>query len=561
MRWENLRDSGQDSFDEQDQSDSGNDARVQAAPPLPLPLAGGIRRTFDTPGFAGITFYEIRAKSIINKVPGQSRVPFQWTLNPYRGCTHACTYCLAGNTPIRMADGSTRALARLRIGDEICGTERRGRTRRYVTTTVLAHWKTVKPAFRVALADGTAIVASGDHRFLTDHGWKHVAGAANGLGHWPYLVEGDRLMGAGDAADRSTRTRIDGHAVTTHPGLAIVSVESLGAEITMFDITTGTGDFLAAGVVSHNCFARNTHTYLDLDAGRDFDTQVVVKVNAPDLLRRELAAPRWAGGHIAMGTNVDCYQRAEGRYQLMPGIIRALRDFGNPFSILTKGTLILRDLPLLREAAEVTSVGLSMSIGFVDEAMWRSVERGTPSPRRRLDAVRTMSDAGFAVSVLMAPILPGLTDTDESIDATVKAIAESGAASVTPLPLHLRPGAREWYLAWLTDAHPELVPRYRRLFGSGSYQADAAQRDTTARVRMAARRYGISTSGASEAREVPEADERRSATEVSRARLFAPNGRAEPRRGEQRRGEPRQGELRRGEPRRGRPEVEQPGLW
>ena len=542
VRWENLRDSGQDTFDDYDQSDASQATGARAAPPLPLALAGGVRRTFDTPGFAGITFYEIRAKSIINKVPGQSRVPFQWTLNPYRGCTHACTYCLAGNTPIRMADGRTKTLARLRIGDEICGTERRGRTRRYVTTTVLAHWKTAKPAFRVRLADGTEIVASGDHRFLTDNGWKHVAGAANGLGHWPYLVEGDRLMGAGaDGGDRSARIRLDGRPVTTRAGLAVVSIESLGTEITMFDVTTGTGDFVAAGVVSHNCFARNTHTYLDLDAGRDFDTQVVVKVNAPDLLRRELAAPRWAGGHIAMGTNVDCYQRAEGRYQLMPGIIRALRDFGNPFSILTKGTLILRDLPLLREAADVTSVGLSMSIGFVDEAMWRSVERGTPSPRRRLDAVRTMSDAGFAVSVLMAPILPGLTDTDESIDATVKAIAESGAASVTPLPLHLRPGAREWYLAWLADVHPELVPRYRRLFGSGSYQADAAQRDTTARVRMVARRYGISTSGASEAHEVPEAIERRSPTEVSRARLFAPNGRDRPRRGQS--------------------EIEQPGLW
>jgi DNA repair photolyase len=542
VRWENLRESGQDGFDEQDTTDAGKDERVRAAPPLPLALAGGVRRTFDTPGFAGITFYEIRAKSIINKVPGQSRVPFQWTLNPYRGCTHACTYCLAGNTPIRMADGSTKMLARLRIGDEVCGTLRRGRLRRYVVTTVLAHWKTVKPAFRVRLADGTDIVASGDHRFLTDHGWKHVAGAANGLGHWPYLIEGDRLMGTGvNGTDRSTRVRLDGHPVATHGGLAVVSVESQGTETTMFDMTTGTGDFLAAGVVSHNCFARNTHTYLDLDAGRDFDTQVVVKVNAPDLLRRELAAPRWAGGHIAMGTNVDCYQRAEGRYELMPGIIRALRDFGNPFSILTKGTLILRDLPLLREAAEVTSVGLSMSIGFVDEAMWRSVERGTPSPRRRLDAVRAMSDAGFAVSVLMAPILPGLTDTDESIDATVKAIAASGAASVTPLPLHLRPGAREWYLAWLADVHPELVPRYRRLFGSGSYQADAAQRDTIARVRMAARRYGISTSGASEAREVPEANQDRSPTEASRARLFAPNGRARPS--------------------RGKPDVEQPGLW
>src|SRR5215467_3338978 len=140
------------------------------------------------------------------------------------------------------------------------------------------------------------------------------------------------------------------------------------------------------------CFARNTHTYLDLDAGHDFDTQIVVKTNAGELLRRELAAPTWRGEPIAMGTNVDCYQRAEGRYRLMREILAALRDFANPFSILTKGTLILRDLDLLRQAAEVTSVGLSMSIGFVDEGMWRSVEPGTPSPRRRLDVVKRLTD-------------------------------------------------------------------------------------------------------------------------------------------------------------------------
>ncbi|HEY7174134.1 MAG TPA: Rv2578c family radical SAM protein [Micromonosporaceae bacterium] len=471
MRWDNLK------------TDAG---------PVPLALAGGVRRTFDTPGFAGMTFYEIRAKSIINRVPGQSRVPFEWTINPYRGCSHACRYCLAGDTPIRMADGRSKPLARLRIGDEICGTERRGRARRYTTTTVLAHWKTVKPAFRITLDDGTSLVASGDHRFLTDRGWKHVAGSASGLGHWPFLAIGDRLMGAGAAgATAGVRVRIDGFPVTTHASLAVTSVEALGRDLTMYDVTTGTGDFLAAGVVSHNCFARNTHTYLEFDAGRDFDTQILVKVNAPELLRRELAAAKWGGGHIAMGTNVDVYQRAEGRYKLMPGIISALRDFGNPFSILTKGTLILRDLPLLREAAKETSVGLAMSVGFVDEDVWRSAEPGTPAPRRRLDAVRALTDAGFSVAVLMAPILPGLTDTDESIDATVRAVAASGATSITPLPLHLRPGAREWYMTWLSREHPDLLPRYKRLFGSGSYQAGAAQRETTARVRTAARHYGV----------------------------------------------------------------------
>src|SRR5262249_32381792 len=186
-----------------------------------------------------------------------------------------------------------------------------------------------------------------------------------------------------------TRKRtITGSALKSNATLDVVSITPLGLDLPMYDITTETGDFIANGVVSHNCFARNTHTYLEFNAGRDFDTKVVVKVNAPQLLRKELAREAWTGAHIAMGTNVDCYQRAEGRYGLMRGIISALRDHANPFSILTKGTLITRDLDLLRQAAGVTSVGVSFSVGFVDEAIWREVEPGTPSPRRRLDAVR-----------------------------------------------------------------------------------------------------------------------------------------------------------------------------
>ncbi|MEH1097980.1 Rv2578c family radical SAM protein [Micromonospora sp. CPCC 205561] len=322
MRWENLA----------APPDEGIPGRAApATPPLPLALPGAVARTFDTPGFAGMTFYEIQAKSIINRVPGASRVPFEWTINPYRGCSHACRYC----------------------------------------------------------------------------------------------------------------------------------------------------------------FARNSHTYLDLDAGADFDRKVIVKVNAGELVRRELAAPRWRGAPVAMGTNVDCYQRAEGRYELMPQIIAALRDFANPFSILTKGTLILRDLPLLRQAAEVTRVGLSFSVGFVDERLWRAVEPGTPSPRRRLDAVRALTDAGFEVGVLMAPILPGLSDDEGSIDDTVAAIAAAGAASVTPLALHLRPGAREWYARWVGRGFPHLVPRYRELYRSGAYAPQSYQRELTARVRIAARRHGL----------------------------------------------------------------------
>ncbi len=205
MRWDNLNDTADDATTARNALFSAESVTT---------------RTFETPEFAGITFHEIRARSIVNRVPGASRMPFEWTVNPYRGCSHACVYC----------------------------------------------------------------------------------------------------------------------------------------------------------------FARKTHSYLDLDTGLGFDSQIVVKVNAPELLRKRLASARWHGEHIAMGTNVDCYQRAEGRYALMPGIITALTEHANPFSILTKGTLILRDLPLLAEAARVTRVGVSVSVGFTDETLWRTVEPGTPAP-------------------------------------------------------------------------------------------------------------------------------------------------------------------------------------
>jgi DNA repair photolyase len=448
---------------------------LNSAQPLPFEVPGAVIRTFDTPGFTGMTFYEIHARSLINRVSAASQVPFEWTVNPYRGCSHACVYCLDGDTPILMADGHTRPLAELRVGDKIYGTVRFGRKRRYAVTEVLDHWVSYKPAFRITLADGTQLIASGDHRFLTSRGWRHAAA-------------GDRLTGFGMNPPTGA---LEGEYVTNSPDLDVVDVEPVDMKLNLFDITTGTGDFIANGVVSHNCFARNTHTYLDLDAGHDFDSKIVVKVNAPELLRRELARPSWKRAPIAMGTNVDCYQRAEGRYELMPGILSALRDFANPFSILTKGTLILRDLELLKQCAAVTTVRLAVSVGFVDEKLWRSVEPGTPSPKRRLDVVRRLSDAGFGVNVLMAPILPLLTDTEESVDRTVAAIAASGAAAVTPIPLHLRTGAKEWYATWLRRERPDLLPEYRQLYGSRAYLSQEQQRIITARVRSAARRHGL----------------------------------------------------------------------
>jgi DNA repair photolyase len=212
------------------------------------------------------------------------------------------------------------------------------------------------------------------------------------------------------------------------------------------------------------CFARPTHTYLEMDAGRDFETKIVVKVNAPEVLRRQLAAKRWKGDHIAMGTGTDPYQRVEGRYRLMRGILEALIDHRNPFSILTKGTLILRDVDLLLRAAEVAPVSAAFSIGTLDEAVWRETEPGTPSPRARIDAIRQLTRAGIPTGVLMAPVLPGLSDRPEQLRAVVEAALGAGATHVTPILLHLRPGVREEFLPWLEANHPELAERYGRMY-------------------------------------------------------------------------------------------------
>ena len=212
------------------------------------------------------------------------------------------------------------------------------------------------------------------------------------------------------------------------------------------------------------CFARPTHTYLDMDAGRDFETKIVVKVNAPEVLRRELAAKRWKGEHIAMGTNTDPYQRAEGRYRLMRGILEALIDHLNPFSILTKGTLILRDLDLLVRAAEHAPVSAAFSIGTLDEKVWRETEPGTPHPKARIDAVRQLTEEGIPTGVLMAPILPGLSDRPEQLREVVEAAIDAGATHVSPIMLHLRPGVREQFLPWLEEHHPDLLSRYLQMY-------------------------------------------------------------------------------------------------
>ena len=624
-------------------------------------------REIGTGEFRGLEFLHVRARTIINKVSPKSTVPFRHTINAYRGCSHACSYCQVGGTPILMADGRTKPLCDVRIGDRVYGTERRGVYRRCVTTDVLDHWSTVKPAYRVTLEDGTELVASGDHRFLSNRGWKHVTGTEWGPLCRPHLTLNNKLIGTGRFASppvedaeyrrgylcgmirgdgsvghysyaRPRRTKFDVHrfrlalidleplqrtrrylaeegitttefafqeavgehkalrairtsaraavvaikdvirwppvpsdqwrkgylagifdaegscsrgilrisntdaeiidyltsslrtfgfafavedpnrangilsvritgglrerlrffltvdpAITrkrTIEGMAIrgrnrprvASIESLNVDIPMYDITTGTGDFIANGVVSHNCFARPTHAYLNLDPATDFDRVIVVKVNAVEKLRAELAPRRWRGDHIAMGTNTDPYQRAEGKYRLTQGIIEVLGEARNPFSILTKGTLVLRDLDRLVEAARRTTVELCFSIGTLDEDVWRATEPGTPHPRKRIDAVARLNEAGIPCGVLVAPILPGLSDRRQQLDEVVRACVGAGAPSISPVLLHLRPGVKEHYLGWLSDAHPELLERHQRMY-PGSYAPARERQRVTKLVR------------------------------------------------------------------------------
>src|ERR687885_896220 len=270
-------------------------------------------RTFDAPEAMDVRFYEVPAKSALNHVPKQSRMPFRWTINPYRGCSHACVYC----------------------------------------------------------------------------------------------------------------------------------------------------------------FARPTHTYLDFNAREDFEREIVVKVNAPELVRAELGRPSWKGDHVALGTNTDPYQWVESRYRLMPGIWEALRDSGTPCSILTKSPLLLRDIGLMKQIAERSSFAANLSVPTLDEKAWRATEPHTPHPRKRLEAVAELNRAGIPTGILVAPLMPGINDAPEQVERILELAAEAGAASVGGITLHLRGEVKQLFFEWLRVHRPDLIPRYERLYSRGAYAAPA----------------------------------------------------------------------------------------
>jgi DNA repair photolyase len=217
------------------------------------------------------------------------------------------------------------------------------------------------------------------------------------------------------------------------------------------------------------CFARPTHEYLGLNLGEDFDRKIVVKINAVEKVRAELADPKWTGESIAMGTNTDPYQRCEGKYKLTRGVVQALTERANPFSILTKSALVLRDLDLLKQAASKMDVSVNFSIGTLDERAWRATEPGTPNPRRRVEAMRQLAAAGIRTGALIAPVLPGISDGRDQLREVVEAIQGTGGAIIGALPLHLRPGTREHYLSWLEQFDPALHDRYLTAYAGRAY--------------------------------------------------------------------------------------------
>ena len=227
------------------------------------------------------------------------------------------------------------------------------------------------------------------------------------------------------------------------------------------------------------CFARPTHKFLDLSPGRDFEREIVVKVNAPEVLRAQLSKPRWTREHVALGTNTDPYQWCEGRYKLMPGIWEALRDTDTPCSVLTKSPLLLRDIELMQELAERVGFHACLSIPTLDEKAWRQTEPHTPNPRARIEAVAELNRAGIPTGVLVAPLMPGINDDPRQVEEILDLCAEAGAVNVGGICLHLRGEVRDVFMGWLRSARPDLAARYEELYARGAY-APPAERNRIA---------------------------------------------------------------------------------
>jgi DNA repair photolyase len=580
-----------------------------------------------------------RAKSIISTNDSPDLM-FEQSINPYRGCAHGCIYCLSGDTPILLGDGTTRPLAEIRAGDTVYGTAREGHYRRYVKTQVLAHWSVIKPAYRIVLEDSTEIIAGGDHRFLTERGWKFVTGGEQGRARRAHLTTGNKLMGIGafaaapeknddyrrgylcglirgdgllgeysysrldrggcfqyqfrlalcdtealeraqdwlqrasvqtqrfvfsaaaanrkpmqairthsrpkvarvreliawpNTASRSwhagflsgifdaegsysdgilrisntdrriigqigeslrtfdfkfcvehisrettksidivrvlgglrehlrffhsvdpaiTRKRdISGKCVKSEARLGIASIQPLGRAARLYDITTGTEDFIANGVISHNCYARPSHAYMGLSSGLDFETHLFYKADAGKVLEQELAKPGYVCKSITLGANTDPYQPLEREKQVTREILAVLARTRHPVSIITKSALILRDLDLLTDLAKDDLVSVGVSITTLSSDTKRVMEPRAASPQARLRAVRELNAAGVPAGVMVAPIIPAITDHE--IEAILEAAAAAGANWAAYTLVRLPYEIKDLFRDWLTEHFPD----------------------------------------------------------------------------------------------------------
>ncbi|MBI4436082.1 MAG: radical SAM protein [Candidatus Omnitrophica bacterium] len=628
----------------------------------PNPYESSYREYLEEPPLTELEVYEDNSQTILSKNESPD-LCFTWSLNPYRGCMHGCAYCLSGDTPIAMADGRTTPLADVRVGDEIYGTILREKYHYFVKTRVLAHWSVVKPAYRVTLENGAQFITSGDHRFLTNRGWKYVIGTQQGRTRRPHLttknkligidqfttppnavldyqkgylcgmIRGDGLLGSYNYDGRrrakdsqyqfrlalidpeplqraqrylsrfgvstheflfqkpitgyrpmhairtnarshvervneliqwpmesnidwhkgflagifdaegsyscgvlricntstviinsitdslrrlsfdyaiekrprekpiynvrvrgglgehlrffhttdpaiTRKKNIAGQAIKNRARLRVSSVEALRLSLPLFDMTTGTGDFIANGVVSHNCYARPTHEYLGFGSGTDFQTKIVVKPKAPELLRAHFLKKSWKGELILFSGNTDCYQPLEASWQLTRRCLEVCLEFQNPVSIITKSYLVTRDIDLLKELDCKAFVQIFFSIPFLDEEVSRRLEPFTATPRRRFEAMKRLSCAGLKTGISLAPLIPGLNDAD--MPRLLKTAKESGASSAFTALLRLPGNVKSVFLKELETHFPlkakKVIDRIREVRGGPLYNSNFFER-------------------------------------------------------------------------------------
>ncbi len=436
------------------------------------------------------------ARSIISRNDSPD-IGFGQTINPYRGCEHGCIYCLSGDTQILMADGSSKPLATIRQGDEIYGTRKVGWGRRYVKTRVLAHWRVVKPAFRVTLESGVTLTTGADHRFLTNRGWKFVSAACAGHVRRAHLAVGNALAGPGER-----RRELVGKVVRSAAQLAVARIQPLGRSMRLYDITTGTEDFIANGVVSHNCYARPSHAYVGLSPGIDFETKLFYKADAARLLEAELAAPKYKCSTIMLGANTDPYQPLERTLKVTRSILEVLARCRHPVTVTTKGALVARDADVLADLARDGLTRVMFSIPTLDNDLKRVLEPRAAAAGARLKAMRVLADAGVTVGVLVAPIIPVLTEHE--IESVLEASREAGASlagyTIVRLPYEVKDLFREWLAEHFPEraAHVMSVIRAMRggrdndpEFGTRMHATGPVAQLIRQRFRLACRRLGF----------------------------------------------------------------------